>query len=169
MHGQHNIEQLTFLESAYEWLNDHIFLNEFVLNGHQYNTIEEYIDVMRANTTVARLDKPDLFSCMFRAYLTPEQSPHNVETTIWFARTATMDMHAYRSITATVEYIGNDVAHLEIPIKDGELNFAIGETASQMKMLLMKDVLMDVQEFIHPVAAQIFQMLGSEKLDRSLV
>lgn len=169
MHGRHNIEQLELFESAYTFLGQYVFKREFALGGHYFETIEEYVDVIRINTGVIRPNKPDLFSCMFKAYLTPHQSPFKVETEIWFARTADMDMHAYRAITNDREYIGNDVAHLEIPIKDGEINFAIGATASMMKLLLMKDVIMDTQEFIDPMNVQIFRLLGSAELDLSLV
>jgi hypothetical protein len=169
MHGDHNIEKLNLFESAYGFLGEYIFKNEFALGGHYFETIEEYIEVIRVNTGVTRPNKPDLFSCMFKAYLNPEQSPFKVDTELWFARTADMDMYAYRAITSDREYIGNDVAHLEIPIKDGEINFAIGETASMMKLLLMKDVILDTQEFIDPVNVQIFRLFGSEELDLSLV
>jgi hypothetical protein len=169
MFGDHNIEKLELFEKVYEFLGHYVFNNEFALGGHYFDTIEEYVDVIRINTGVTRPNKPDLFSCMFKAHLTAHQSPFKVDTVIWFARTAGMDMHAYRAITPDREYIGNDVAHLEIPIKDGEINFAIGETASMMKLLLMKDVIMDTQEFIDPVNAKIYSIFGSAELDLSLV
>jgi hypothetical protein len=169
MQGDHNIEKLDLFEQVYTFLGHYVFNNEFALGGHYFETIEEYVEVIRVNTGVTRLNKPDLFSCMFKATLTEHQSPFKVETEIWFARTASMDMYAYRAITNDREYIGNDVAHLEIPIKDGEINFAIGETASMMKLLLMKDVIMDTQEFIDPVNAKIYSIFGSTELGLSLV
>lgn len=164
MRGQHNIEQLNQFEATFDFFGATVFKNEFHLGGHFFDTIEEYVDVIRINTGVTRPGKLDLFSCMFKATLTPEQSPYNVETVIWFARTATTDMHAYRALTPDREYLGNDVAHLEIPIREGQINFCIGSTASMMKIYLMKDIIDDTVEFIDQLDALVFQLLGSSEL-----